>query len=521
MLTFYEYGQQQFKMATVSCDAGFVELRLVQDGLEGLNVLLAKNEAYISGSYLVPWYEPVTETMMPDVDIWIPYRTDPLQIRKCIADITAFLYNRGYKLPRTSYPSRHRRGAGVPRVLDAYQRINHMIDQIICFRGLVRPVQVMVMNEQGGSSPEDIIRHFDLTIVQRYYNGKALWSTPRSITDIDNRSLQINTSSEVIMAQSFPEWIRTLGRLHKYSTRGYTVSSSVLQTFLQCVPASAAVSARITTSRNFTLNRLVHELNIASYINEWNRISPRITGWPSSGSPMVALTVRPPGNEMHDLYVCLICTTSLMPIPWSIVSDKHCRRLLPAHVLMDERRTLFWNNAEHLMSTLTPFPVLDEVTSTAFVPSVEEIVHDHITLEDQSVQAYINQDPGNHFVCYDLLCCPNTLTREQIKNAKVYLPCRTKYSASNLEVAVEHKACVTISTGRGTYYIPCTQLEEFMCMPGTRRFQLVETDLYWDCSSLLIHSPQDRQDAQSYVGGISNNGGPWSNKAIHFIRRLG
>jgi hypothetical protein len=272
-------------MATVYCDAGFVELRLVQDGLEGLDVLLSKHNAYISGSYLVPWYEQVTEATTPDVDIWVPYHTDPLHTRHVIADITSFLYLRGYKLPYMAFTSRHRRGAGVSRVSDAYQRIHHMIDQIICFRGLARPVQIMVMNKQGGSSPDDIIRHFDLTIVQRYYNGKALLSTPNSIADIDTRSLQINTASEVIMAQSFPEWIRTLGRLHKYSTRGYTVSSSVLETFIKCVPASAVVSARITTSRKFALNRMVHELNIASYINEWNRISPRIPGGHPQGVP--------------------------------------------------------------------------------------------------------------------------------------------------------------------------------------------------------------------------------------------
>jgi hypothetical protein len=236
-------------------------------------------------------------------------------------------------------------------------------------------------------------------------------------------------------------------------------------------------------------------------------------------APIVTLAVKPPGIFLHDLHICIICTDSVLPICWSLVPKTQCCRVLPISSV-DMRRTIFWNNSEHLLSTLSPFPGVCQVTSTDFVPCVQDTVHDFITLENRTVKDYIDEDPLNHFVIYDTNFTPFTMSRKQIRNAKVYLPCRMKNSADHLEVEVMHKACVTVNTMYGTYYVPCVQMADILLLLGTRRFQLVATDIQWDCSTLLLHSVNDREDAQSYVGGIANNGGPWSNKHIHFIRRL-
>ena len=504
----------QTKMETVECNSSFVEQRLREDGLLGLCPILHSHHAYIAGSYVIPWYEPINGGSIPDIDIWVPFNQNQPQTREDVMAITTFLYTNGYRLPKYSYSSSGRPSS------EEYGRIQYMIKDIICFKGIEktqRNVQIMVMKEAGGDTPEDIIRHFDLTIVQRYFDGICLRSTHLSLLNAESRLLTVNISSEVIQNQSFREWIRTLARLHKYSTRGYTLSPEVLQTLLTYIPASVAKSVRIMTVYKSNLKRSVQIINIEKTIHEWNNIAQRID-WTSS-TPIVTLTVKPPGVFLHDLHICIVCTPSVLPISWSLVPTTQCRRIL-ATTVVDIRRTLYWDDADHLLSTLAPFPGVHQVNATDFVSCVQDIVHDHILLEDRTVQEYLDEDPLNHFIVYgpnDRAC---TISREQVRNAKVYLPCRTKNSSCHLEVHVMHKACLTINTMYGTYYVPCIQMDDILLLPGTRRFQLVPTGIHWDCSTILLHTPADREDAQSYVGGITNNGGPWSHKYIHFIRRL-
>jgi len=508
---------------TTQSDALIVLCRLVGDGLQGLSTILHKHGACIAGSYVVPWYETKDGgDHIPDIDIWVPYTEDADTIIHVVAALTSFLYTRGYKLPRVSYASSPSRTC-THRVPNAYKRIQQMIDQIICFRGVDatrRHVQVIVMRKAGGASPASIIRHFDLTIVQRYFDGVHVWSTPRSTNDVESRLLCINSVSDIIKNQTFPEWIRTLTRIQKYSTRGYAVSGELVTFLLSCIPRSIVQDARIVKVLNRPgLPRAVNSVNMEVYMHKWNTLSGRIQ-WPGSEGLVVTLTVCPPGVTMQEVHVCMVCTESTLPVAWSLVPEGQRRALLPRTTTTNDCRTIYWNKTEHLISTLTPFPSLDQVLPSAFIPDIEEVVYDHIMLEERKVGEYIEEDIANHLIVYDTRCTPCTLTREQIRNAKVYLPCRKKYSADHLNVDVMHKAIVTVSTMMGTFFVPSVQMYELLQVSASRRFQLVPTDILWDCSTVFLHSAQDREDAQSYIGGITNNGGPYSHKRIHFIRRL-
>jgi hypothetical protein len=262
------------------------------------------------------------------------------------------------------------------------------------------------------------------------------------------------------------------------------------------------------------MGRRVNTLNLENDMRIWNVLARNVQ-WPNSESPLVTLTVRPPGNVLTDVHGCIMCLESVStPTAWSLVPRSHSHSILP-HDCIDDRRTLFWNDAEYLVSTLTPFPATCDVTSGVdLTPDRQAIVYDHIMLENRRVGEYLDEEPGNHLILYDVQGIPCTMTREQIRSSKVYVPCRTINIADHLEVDVQHKAIVGLSTACGTFYVPREQLVDGQV------FQLVPTKIHWDCSVMLVQSDEDRADVQEYVGGFSSNGGPWSHKMIHYLRHL-
>jgi hypothetical protein len=247
-----------------------------------------------------------------------------------------------------------------------------------------------------------------------------------------------------------------------------------------------------------------------------------VTRLPWTTPPLLlTLTVRPPGNTLSDVHICVVGGLSTDAIAWSARDPRFCQ---PVAVTVETRdiRTIQWYWSTFLVATLTPFPDLHHLKArpVCFRPERTAPVYDHIFVEERQVQEYIDESPGNQFIVYGLDQTPHTLMRAQLATAKVYLPCRQKESADQRGVDVLHKAVATIAIPEGTFFVPCLQLEALLLVPGTCRVQLIATGIVWDCSVVYLYSAEDRADAQSFVGGSANNGGPGSSKEVHFLCRL-
>lgn len=511
-------------------DTAFVLARLQTDGLSGLSRVLqqAVPPVILAGSYTVPWYTEVEEHV-PDIDLWIPFHSN---VESTVLSVTAFLYTHGYRLPTVAYstkppPPRHA-PRGRPPVPRAYQRMQNIMSTLYCFVGredaTKRKVQLMLLNANGGTTAEDIIQHFDLTLVQRYFDGSHLWSTPGSTRAVTLKTLDLNTESKMIREQSFPEWVRTLSRLTKYSQRGYTVGDRVSPFLVSIVTACLARECTIEMFvQTYELSGPSHRLSLESYLHHWNILVPQLTWGPHTYGPTITLTVRPPGNTLNDVHICLVCTGPSMTdtLSWSdLPPQTHCPRLTVTSANRDAR-TIRWHEQTHLVSALTPFPCLrTDPAPEPFRPDRTARVYDHIHLEERHVQEFIEEAPGDHFIVYGHTSVPHTMTRHQLTTAKVYLPCRRKNSADHGGLEVLHKAIVTIAIPEGSFFVPCLQVDELLCQPGTCRVQLTASSVVWDCSIVYIHSPHDREEAQNFVGGNANNGGPFSAKHVHFLQRL-
>lgn len=502
----------------------FLKEKLQKDGLFGLCDVLRTNGAYLAGSYIIRDMKHVPE-FMPDIDIWIPFSKEKEAQRLQISNITAFLYLHGYGMPRISFCSKKRAHTKSHTSYNAYRRIHHLMDQIICFKSDSResriPIQILVMNRNGGNTANDIVKHFDLTLVQQYYDGSKLWASKAAIHANTTKLLGINLESDVIRHQTFPEWTRTLSRIVKYNLRGYSVDDTTSDILLAYGTTSLKECAKVQSEFCFALGDRVYTINVESYIEQWNTMSRRI-GWCNSVGPVISITVRQHGTSLQQVDLCILCTHMTGPVTESYVQ---CRNgnLIGLTIEPHKRacRIIRWNDAMHHISTLVPFPNINclQHVGIKFVPDVNQVVHDHVAVEDTTVEKYILDDIGNNFIIY-IYGNPNTLSRTQIRMSKVYLPCVKKQSADRKNVNMDHSAVIGILIPSGNFYIPCSQLQQVLDVPGSFRFRVVPSKIIWDCSSLLIGSDSDRRDTFSYVGGIANDGGPDSAKSIHFIERL-
>lgn len=508
-------------------EATFVLERLCTDGLEGLSTLLKDDPSVVlAGSYTVPWYME-SEEHVPDIDLWIPFFGDTTAI---ILRLTTFLYTQGYSLPQTVYSTTTQKRHNHIRECDPYRRLRYMMQTILSFTGTNRrKVQLMILNEKGATSPSEVVAHFDLTVIQRYYDGCCIWSTPGSCLAVQTRTLEVNTDSPLIQAQTFPEWTRTLNRLKKYIARGYIIGPALLPCLFSLLPACVARATEVVypeVIRRRARSRKAPFLSTMSYIQQWNTLAKQIH-WGLEGrtAPILTLTVRPPGNTLGDVYVCLVNADSHHPVLWD-PTNAQVPLLASTESNTREERVVQWYQTDHLIATLVPFVGLHQAQSctttgvTAFYPDPLAVVYDHIQVEERGVQDYIDEAPGDHFVVYGENKVPHTLSRLQLATARIYLPCRERGSADNHGMDVLHKAVTAIAVSVGTFYVPTTQLRELLDVPGTCRVLLTPTGMTWDCSVVYIHSDAEREEIQNFAGGLANNGGAFSGKTIHALCRL-
>ena len=443
---------------------------------------------FIAGSY--SW--PELHIRSADLDIFLPFVTEKVQ-RTAVLGLLVFLYERGYDIP---IPIKYEDSEEVS--LDEFRCIRRNISQILVFHTSGgRTVQLHVLRESVGRTATEAMEIFDLTLSHRFFDGRHLWSTRDNVYAMETRTIQVNTAMDHIDDRTFPEWVRTLRQILKCTQRKFVVHTNLADTLLTYVADSLARNGCIINGR----------INIEPFVHDWNALAGEIH-WVNGTGPRIEPYVFPPGRSIAD-------------VGFLMRTDNATRRYIPLETRgMGDGDHIHWDGFEHLVESWMPFPTMSELTRRDVTPDTSGEVFDHVLMETRDIGEYLRENPRDQFI----VCCPagraSTLTRAQVAVAKVYLPCREVGSCDTGNVYLLHKAITTIALPTGTYYVPSVQVNEFLSLPGTGKVQLVDSGYSWACSKVFIHSREDLEDAQSFVGGYANNAGATSAKTIHYIRRL-
>ena len=321
-------------MALTSYDGTYIAERLHQDGLQSIQELLRTTSAVIAGSYTLPPIQPPEELeqhrftsrssfLYPsDIDIWIPYGRDQ---QAEMGRLIGALMTMGYDM-------RHRKHSNLtdivhnlepnPTIPDAYKRIDEMIQHMTTLTksGCIR-IQILCMSKKGGSSPDDIIKHFDLNLNRQFYDGHRVWAPPGVRDDIGARRLTLNMESDIIQGQSFPEWRRTVARILKYAMRGYRIDPSIPALLLRHVPDTLRAAAKWCIDDHYgewNIQRLLERgkidasilplrveypiarTNVDGNIQEWNRLADdlHVLG---ADIPVIRYSAPAKATKVHEL----------------------------------------------------------------------------------------------------------------------------------------------------------------------------------------------------------------------------
>jgi len=256
--------------------AQIVYRRLDEDDLHGLSPILKLNNAFIAGSYVIH-RSMQCQQYEPDIDIWLPYGAFQ---ERAVSTITSFLRNNGYTSTRVLYSTKSK---AVQQSINTktYGRIHQIMEKIIEFTGEgKRKVQILRMNIVGGSTIGQIVKHFDITLVQRWFDGEHVWSTAASKFALENNALIINITSDIIKNQSFLEWTRTLLRLLKYNSRGYEIHASTRH---------ALLTGSVESLKKYYEEKRRPRTNIERTILKWNRTSLQVQWYDNMLPPIITL----------------------------------------------------------------------------------------------------------------------------------------------------------------------------------------------------------------------------------------
>jgi hypothetical protein len=191
-------------------------------GLSGLSEVLQKTNSFIAGSYAVPIEDLMKGQTDPvddrDIDIWmIMGEEDEFEYSKRLSLLARFFAAKGYSWPQV-VGVRHMEGD-----IFHYKRMEHSILKMYtlkCETRIAPPIQILVLTPLAGSTPEEIVRKFDLTLMMRWYDGKELTILPEAARALENRVLEVNVSQE-FEKQNMREWHRTARRFQKYTARNF------------------------------------------------------------------------------------------------------------------------------------------------------------------------------------------------------------------------------------------------------------------------------------------------------------
>lgn len=527
-------------------DTSDIRRRLEEDDLSCLITFLQNhhNKVVIAGSYTFAIHpdEKHDPSLGPgDIDIWIPWSSNN-ESSKILGDLLKCIIGSGY----SDIKSRHQNPDN-PNLSDDYMRMNHMIDTIytVTRPDEIRPyrkVQILLLQEAGGTNPKDLIQHFDLNISRQYYDGWYIYRPSEVENDIRKNRITLNTASDVIRKQSFPEWVRTMRRIHKYTMKGFIVHKSVVSDLYDLVPVAMTAWCkwgRISSSYSGRTS-FSYSLNTMGYFQEWNQLAkshPLI--------PSIAFTVIPPGRYISDVRLVL-CENPILPdypehervVCYFSKSESHLTKHYNS-LLDHERKTLVKPTGEtgqhksiylhrcankvHV-SSLVPYPNL--VVPDRVCTSLPRICWDTLMMEHVDIIEYLrageNSDTGEqvHFVWYFQPQEGNMraygISWAMIENAQNFIPC----------VDIDHEwnawsemgSLVTLGVEPGlSFNLPKAQLMSMLNPPigHTRHlYKIVSTEFSWDRSRRL------HVTYEQFEGGFANNCQDDTSRTISFLEHV-
>jgi hypothetical protein len=511
----------------IEASAEYIKERLHDDQLGDLIQTLQNNGAIIAGSYNLPtlfeqnvknderlrYQRPCEEHVFnPDIDIWIPFHKTNQNIK--MANIMGILLNIGYKYPHKYRNSGNWLGND-NKVPDAYKRIHEMISTMLTFtHDTLRSVQVILLSKKGGSSFQDVVKHFDLTLTQTYFDGNKLFYLNNDVEqDISSKTICINTKSNIIKNQSFPEWCRTLTRVLKYSNRGYKVSEGVKNVFETFAQSSLFSSGRWMGSR----------INIESYITEWNHIVECIAKT-TLRLPRIGLSLLPPGQTTEHVIIGFVENSIVKQNGVSNYDVKHYNHLTqkelsymkPLPNVYDDDSLDYIRNLH--ISQIVPYPELNTRTNVEFdCSSLPTECFNVFMVEDTDIRTYLEEDTDDHFVFYTKLKNKDTIVaygvhRDLLTAARTFLPC-SDINSPVRNTHITRVALHAINVGNHSFNIPSKQINTILGDDNIfRKFIVNVTKFEWKRSRL--------EHIVDFVGGPANFCGEHTSKRISFLEHL-
>jgi hypothetical protein len=172
--------------------------------------LLVRTGAFVAGSFtLNASLEQPLAFAANDIDIWLPHTSYTMSH---MATIVSFFVEQGY-----NWPIRSIRGDGSP-----YLRLETTVHTVYTMSVKDR-INVQVILMRDNTTPMDIVKNFDLTMLQAWYDGRMLHTTTTAAEHTAHRIMEVNIESDQVANQTSAEWLRTLRRISKYQARGFTL----------------------------------------------------------------------------------------------------------------------------------------------------------------------------------------------------------------------------------------------------------------------------------------------------------
>lgn len=444
--------------------------QLTDHGLKGLSTVLVETGSFIAGSYAIPSFSDLTggnPENIPDdrdIDIWLPY--SKTQTSK-LGTLTQFLVGAGYEWPTTLYV----RGSMESALPTSYRRLKTSISRMFLFHGVERiHVQILCLHETVGGKPAEIVHNFDMTMLQRWYDGKEVQSTTVGQTAFSDRLLTVNTDSQDVCDQTLGEWVRTLKRLIKYQARQFQVTWTDKMSQLALKTAS-----QLVLNSNGLHLWLLHN---------WNDCVRKL----DANLPYLVITNKPPASRIEDLRV--ITTTDgrfildsvppmlhwneltqqeqqdALPIDGALSQSPHATarggnsrsRLLHVHGF-DRSETVL--PQRHRVSTLVPFPTYERRTSIYEVVTGTTTVYAVALAEHMDAREFLKQNETDNVILVDPQGNKTGLSRSLLIKSKTYMACTNvgDLRDMNANPTFRHRGIIAqIPLGEYTIYVPQKQL---------------------------------------------------------------
>jgi hypothetical protein len=517
-------------------DAKHIESRLSNDGLKNLPVFLRNysGSIVIAGSYTL---DPLADEhsnphLGPnDLDIWIPFHEEQSRF---LSDLLVFMMSSGYSSISTYNQKKYQVDPANPEAIPgAYGRMEYMIDTIYSMHqhSGARKVQIIVLQSKGGKTPEELIKHFDLNISRQYYDGSFLHRPSNVGNDVRAGRITLNSASSVIREQSFPEWVRTMSRIHKYSTKGFEIDPSVRKLLYELLPI--ALSHLSWMSREDS----TYELQARRYILDWNslvRLHHLL--------PVIAFTVVPPGKYLSDVRIVL-CENPIVP-PYHREGyveylAKHHNRLqqFELNTMTKPKKSTGRSKSMYLrtnykrdgktftvsvhVSAIVPYPSTKDPQLCWNCTLLPKQCLDTNMQEQVNIRDYLNDDIGGHFVFYfkpkqgDMKAYG--VPRALIQHSNHFVPCVddmkewSSWSSSGTLVTLGLDSDISFN-------IPVNQLKTILkpsTVPTRHIYMIVQTDYSWDRSRIVYNRQDDH-----FEGGFANNCQNDTARTISFLEHV-